>query len=167
MADFLPIFERMIVNEGGYSLHKVDGDRGGMTYGGIARNANPGWSGWEQIDNEETPSAESVRAFYRAKYWTPVCGDELHQDVARMIFDFGVNAGVKTAVIVAQAVVGQTPDGVMGSKTLAALKAVDPSLFVAQYSLAKVARYAAIVNKDRSQGKFLLGWVNRALREVA
>ena len=29
MADFLPAFERMLVNEGGYRLVKVAGDNGG------------------------------------------------------------------------------------------------------------------------------------------
>ena len=31
MADFLPAFERMLVNEGGYRLVKVAGDNGGLT----------------------------------------------------------------------------------------------------------------------------------------
>lgn len=42
MADFNPAFEAMIKDEGGYVLHNVEGDRGGMTYAGIARNMNPG-----------------------------------------------------------------------------------------------------------------------------
>ena len=46
MADFLPAYEAMIRNEGGYVLHDVPGDRGGMTYAGIARNMNPQWPGW-------------------------------------------------------------------------------------------------------------------------
>ena len=41
MADFLPAFEQMIRDEGGYTLHTIPGDRGGQTYAGIARNFNP------------------------------------------------------------------------------------------------------------------------------
>lgn len=167
MADFLPAFERMIVNEGGYVLHEVEGDRGGMTYAGIARNAHPGWSGWEALDQGGTPSADQVRAFYRAKFWAPLYADELSQAVATTLFDFSVNAGSRTAIILAQAVVGATPDGQVGPKTLAALEAVDPDLFVARYALAKLARYEQIVRRDRSQGKFLLGWLSRTLKGAA
>lgn len=46
MADFLQAYESMIRNEGGYTLHTVAGDRGGMTYAGIARNFHPNWPGW-------------------------------------------------------------------------------------------------------------------------
>ena len=45
MADFLPAYEAMIRNEGGYVLHDVPGDRGGQTYAGIARNMNLRWPG--------------------------------------------------------------------------------------------------------------------------
>jgi len=35
--------------------------------------------------------------------------------------------------------------------------------FVASYALAKIRRYSDICNRDRSQSKFLLGWINRSL----
>jgi len=35
---------------------------------------------------------------------------------------------------------------------------------VAYYALAKIARYRDIVTRDRSQMKFLLGWLNRTLK---
>jgi lysozyme family protein len=51
MADFLPAFERMIRDEGGYKLVNVAGDRGGQTYAGIARKMNPDWAGM----SDDTP----------------------------------------------------------------------------------------------------------------
>lgn len=168
MADFIPAFERMIRNEGGYVLHTVKGDRGGMTYAGIARKSWPNWTGWNALDNGEEPPAEMVRRFYLAYFWTPMHGSGINsQRVAQTLFDFAVNAGVRTASVLAQTVAGVTPDGVVGVKTLAALNAMDEDKFVLAFSLAKLARYAQIVNRDRSQGKFLLGWVNRTLREAA
>lgn len=168
MTDFLQAFERMIVNEGGYTLHTVPGDRGGMTYAGIARNRWPNWPGWQSIDAGDTPPAEMVRGFYRANFWTAMRLEEVEsQDVARTLFDFGVNAGTGTAIKLAQIVAGSTPDGKIGPKTLAAINACDADLFMARYSLAKLARYEQIVSKDRSQGKFLLGWVRRVLKEAA
>jgi hypothetical protein len=34
------------------------------------------------------------------------------------------------------------------------------------YALAKIARYRDIVRKDKTQIKFLLGWINRTLEGV-
>lgn len=170
MADFIPVFERMIRNEGGYKLHTVAGDRGGMTYAGIARNMNPDWPGWVFIDRGEIPPTTMVRDFYLAGYWRPIHGDELLQDVAQTIFDFAVNTSAPgrptVAVKLAQIVVGSTPDGAVGPNTLAALQSADPQWFKATYALAKIARYRDIVSKDKSQMKFLLGWINRTLREA-
>jgi lysozyme family protein len=166
VADFVPAFEAMIKDEGGYVLHNVEGDRGGMTYAGIARNMNPGWSGWGNIDRQEPVPAQLVRDFYRQNYWTPIRGDEInHQAVAQTIFNFHVNAG-GVAIKLAQLVVGSTPDGAMGAKTVAALNAMDPGRFVMAYALAKIARYRDIVSKDKTQIKFLLGWINRTLSGV-
>ena len=168
MAEFLPAFERMIVNEGGYVLHTVKDDRGGATYAGIARAFHPNWPGWRVIDQGETPPADMVRQFYRSNFWHPLRLDEVeHQDVAGNIFDFGVNAGLSTAAKLAQLVAGTTPDGKIGSKTIAALNAIDPDLFVARYALAKIARYRDIVVKNRTQQRFLVGWLNRALKEAS
>lgn len=168
MADFLPAYERMLLNEGGYKLHTVQGDRGGMTYAGIARKRWPQWQGWEFIDHGDTPPADMVRAFYRDNFWTPVRGDDIKdQAIASSLFDFAVNAGVATAVKMAQIVVGTTPDGKVGAKTLAALNALETNYFRAAYGLAKVARYEQVVTKDRSQQKFLLGWIRRTLKEAA
>lgn len=166
MADFLPAFEAMIRNEGGYVLHDVPGDRGGMTYAGIARNMNPQWPGWALIDAKQDVPAPLVREFYKANYWNPIKGDQLtSQVIAQTIFDFHVNAGA-VARKLAQLVVGATPDGSIGDKTVAALNAYDESKFVMAYALAKIARYRDIVNRDRTQAKFLLGWINRTLQGV-
>lgn len=167
MADFLPAYEAMIRNEGGYVLHDVPGDRGGMTYAGIARNMNPQWPGWTLIDAKQDVPAALVREFYKINYWAPIRGDELqNQATAQAIFDFHVNAGA-VARKLAQLVVGATPDGAIGPKTVAALNAYDADKFVLAYALAKIARYRDIVTRDRTQGKFLLGWINRTLQGLA
>jgi len=168
MADFLPAFETMLRNEGGYKLHTVKGDRGGMTYAGIARKMNPNGPGWNYLDAGRGPGAEGGRLFYMESYWFPIQGNEItHQAVAQTLFDFAVNAGTKTAIKLAQVVVCTTPDGSLGNKTLAALNAYDPEKFLLAYTLAKIARYRDIVRRDRTQIKFLLGWLNRALEGVA
>lgn len=170
MADFLPAFEKMIQNEGGYKLHTVAGDRGGQTYAGIARNMHQYWQGWALIDRGQMDGelTAMVREFYRARFWDAIRGDEITDQVtAESLFDFAVNAGQGTAVKLAQLVVGATPDGALGPKTLAALNGMTGEEFRKSYALAKIARYAQICNKDRTQSKFLLGWVNRTIKALA
>lgn len=171
MADFMPAFERMIQNEGGFKLVNVPADRGGQTYAGIARNYHPGWPGWRLIDGGDlqNPSLSSlVVDFYRTRFWDRLAGDRIEsQMVAESIFDFGVNAGFATAAKLAQIVVGALPDGSIGPVTLEKLNAMDGAQFALKYALAKIARYAEICNKDRNQSRFLLGWINRTMKELA
>ncbi len=168
MADFIPAFEAALRNEGGFQLTTTAGDRGGMTYAGISRRSFPGWSGWGAVDRGAQPAPEAVRSHYWANFWAPLHLNEVQdQAVARSLFDFGINAGAKTSTRLAQAVLGVTPDGVLGPKTLAALNAMPPAQFLPLFALAKIARYRDIVARDRSQLKFLVGWINRTLTEAS
>jgi len=165
LANFEQAYDKMMEDEGGYVLHEVKGDRGGQTYAGIARKMHPKWEGWQHIDYEETPPTQLVRDFYKANFWDKIKGDDLTHDViASSIFNFAVNAGVSVAVKLAQIVAKTAPDGVIGAKTISTLNGMSEELFIAHYALAKIARYRDIVQRDRSQIKFLLGWINRALR---
>ena len=171
MAEFKPAFEKMIRNEGGYILHQISGDKGGQTYAGIARNYHPNWPGWRFLDAGDLDDPEltaQVRDFYKNNFWDKIkCSQIEKQAVAETLFDFATNAGYRTAAKLAQLVVDTTPDGIIGAKTLSQLNQVEEYDFNLRYALAKIARYAQIVNQDRSQNKFLLGWINRTLKGVA
>ena len=170
MAEINPAFEKMIRNEGGFILHEVPGDRGGKTYAGIAYNFHPSWEGWVALENNSNDPkiTQMVRDFYKEKYWDRVKGDDLNsQEVAESIFDFAVNAGVRTASKLAQLVVNVTPDGIIGNITTKKLNEINTELFISNYALAKIARYANIVSRNSSQRKFLLGWINRTLEGLA
>ncbi len=177
MAEFEPIFEKVIDIEGGYHLHTVPGDRGGMTYAGISRIYHPAWAGWKKIDagNFDAELTRLVRDFYREEFWQQLKGDEIgSQQAAYHIFAFAVNADIPPAVRIVQQIVGTTPDGVLGDKTLRALNAAvqdtkDETSFVLLYSLMKIFRYKNICLHDKrrkkdkleSNLKFLCGWINR------
>ena len=166
MADFEQAFQKVLKNEGGFVLHHVQNDKGQLTYAGIARAFWPSWDGWSIIDAGGEPPADMVRAFFRANFWDNIRGDQLaHQAIAESIFDFHVNTG-RPARVLAQLVAGVTPDGSFGPATLQALNAYDPEKFVMAYALAKIARYRDIVTRDRTQMKFLLGWINRTLKDA-
>jgi len=165
MADFNPAFEKMLKDEGGFQLTDIPGDRGGQTYAGIARKPNPGWAGWQFIDRKDFGSATPlVREFYKSNFWDRVRGDDItNQAIAETIFNFAVNTGVGVASKLAQLIVGTTPDGAIGAKTLERLNICTAEKFLPAYTLAKIQRYVNICMKDRSQSKFLLGWTRRAL----
>jgi lysozyme family protein len=171
MADFKQAFERTMHNEGGYKLHTVKGDRGGQTFAGISRRFHPDWSGWRHIDYGDLSNPELtglVMRFYQEEFWERINGEAMQgQGVAETIYDFAVNAGPIVAIKLAQVVVGTTPDGIVGPETSSRLNQSDSELFHLKYALAKVARYAAICNKDPVQKTFLLGWINRTLKELS
>lgn len=171
MAEFEAAFNRTLQNEGGYVLHDIPQDRGGMTYAGIARNYHGAWKGWDWIDRgqrDHIQLTEMVQDFYRKNFWNPIQGEAINaQDIAESLYDFAVNAGVRTAVKLAQLVVEASPDGVVGPRTLEKLNAVESESFILRYALAKVTRYAAICNRTSSQKKFLLGWINRTLEGLS
>lgn len=177
MANFDTAFDDMILAEGGYVLHTVAGDTGGMTYAGIARNPNPHWPGWAHIDRGDTPPTALVRDFYRVGYWVPILGDAIDsQAVATSLFKFAVNTSTPgkptVAVKVAQLAARVAPDGAFGPKTLAAVNAMDAELFLARFTLAQIARYAEICSRDKAPinwgrstaRKFQHGWTLRALK---
>jgi lysozyme family protein len=170
MADFDLAFETTMKNEGGYLLHQVGNDRGGMTFAGISRKFWPDWPGWVFLDRGEWAEElePMAKQFYRENFWQKIRGDEIRsQAVADSIYDFAVNSGVGTAVKVAQRILGIKDDGLVGRQTLNAITLwADPDKFLLRYALAKIDRYADICSHDPGQKQFLLGWVNRSLAGV-
>ena len=165
MANFEIAFEKTLLAEGGYQHTRVANDHGSETYAGISRRANPDWAGWKFLENGSTPPTDMVREIYRTNYWNKVGGNQItDQSIAETLYDFAVNAGVATASKLAQTVAGVTPDGVIGPKSIAAINGTYPTFFNLAYFVAKIKRYEQIVSKDRSQSKFLLGWVRRSLK---
>ena len=174
MADFEKAFELVLKNEGGY-VNDPD-DAGGETYKGVARNRNANWAGWINVDllkqrggfpqnlEQDIDLQILIKDLYAVKYWHTVRGDQIeNQDIATSIFDFGVNAGPATSSRMAQLSCGATVDGVIGDKTLEKLNQIEPELFLAQFKLAKIARYIHICKKNHKYKKFLLGWTTRTL----
>jgi lysozyme family protein len=167
MADFDPAFQKVLHDEGGFKLTNIPGDRGGMTYAGIARNSNPDWPGWNLVDHQEFGEVltDMVRKFYKSSYWDRIRGDDItNQSIAENIFNFAVNTGIGVAAKLAQLIVGTAPDGAIGPATIEKLNTVDSEAFKKAYALAKIARYADICNRNKTQTKFLLGWIQRTLR---
>lgn len=155
MANFNLAIEKTLAHEGGY-VNDPD-DAGGETNFGISKSSFPS----EDIRNLTIDRAKHL---YKVNFWDRILAENItHQEIAEIIFDYAVNAGVQTAVMCAQLTVGVKADGIFGNGTLAAVNDADVELFVALYKLEKVKHYTAIVKKNPKQIKFYVGWISRAI----
>lgn len=164
MADFMPAFDKTVRRWERFELTDAAGDYGRQTYAGISRRFWGGWPGWELIDGLSEVPESLVVEFYRANFWDAIEGDALrYQDVAEIIFDWAVNAGLQSAVRVTLDVLG-LPPGLGMSGALRELNNLSsPRLFVCEYALRRVAHRVKVIGRDPTQAKFIRGWLNRDL----
>lgn len=174
MADFNLAFIHTMEAEGDY-VNDPD-DSGGETYMGVARTKNPHWPGWpiiddlknrndfpECLDNDEQVQLH-VKSIYAERYWDVIKGNDIEdQKIAESIFDFAVNAGPGTSAKLAQIAVGAIADGIIGRNSLAKINGTDKSVFMSEFTLAKIQRYVEICDGNSNNRKFFYGWIKRAL----
>ena len=176
MANFKQALTLLYVNEGRYA--NDPDDTGGETYMGVARNFWPKWEGWVIIDNykknalfpsildRDQPLQKMVERFYRFNFWDKMVGDDIvNQDVAFSIFDFGVNGGITTSIILAQRVIKVQDDGAMGPKSIQSLNSFNPDLFFPFFKLEKVKYYIDCVKRKPTNEKFLFNWISRTMKQ--
>ena len=124
---------------------KDKSDKGGETLFGISRNAHPDWKMWKKVDaaaalyprgslgfkraveSDKSIFMSAARIFY-ADYYMPVRGDQTLQEVAMVMYDLAVHAGIKRSVKIAQRAINNVTtgkklldDGKLGNLTLKAL----------------------------------------------
>jgi lysozyme family protein len=123
----------VLKHEGGYVNNPKD--PGGMTNLGCTKAV------WEEhcghpVDEKAmralTPA--DVSPLYRRKYWDKIKGDELPSGVDYVVFDAAINSGTGRAAKWLQACVNVEPDGGIGPKTLAAVKAFNSKQLIQDYS---------------------------------
>lgn len=121
-GNFEACLRHVLKHEGGYVNHPKD--PGGATNKGITiavfrkfvkRNGT--------IEDLKRITDEQVAKVYRSQYWNRVRGDDLPAGLDLAVFDFAVNSGPVRATKYLQAIIGATADGVIGPKTLEAVRA--------------------------------------------
>lgn len=172
---FEQAFEQLVNIEGGY----VDdpADRGGKTKYGITEAVARahGYTGAMR----DMP-LEVAAAIYRARYWDSLQLDAVEdwcQPLAWELFDTGVNTGVGVAGTFLQRALNAlnreqkdypdvTVDGLVGPMTLQALRRFlakrgpeGEDVLLAALNALQGARYIAIAEADRSQERFVYGWL--------
>ncbi len=174
MAEFKISLQKTLNQEGGYS--NDPDDSGKETYKGISRESHNNWSGWTIIDRYKAKSGfpsildkdvelqKQVELFYLYEFWLPLKADQIqNQTTAESIFDFAVNAGIKTSVQLVQSIVGTKADGIIGEKTLQKLNSLDFGYFQPAFTVAKISHYISTIQKRPTNKKFLYGWIIRTL----
>lgn len=146
----------VLEHEGGYVNHPQD--PGGMTNLGVTKRVWEAWVGKTVSEADMralTPAM--VAPMYRKQYWDAVKGDELPPGLDYLMFDFAVNAGASRAIRTMQRAIGATPDGVIGPRTMAAVKAADPDDLIDKFSAEKEAFYRSLP----TFATFGRGWLRR------
>ena len=166
MERFERIFDYLLRVEGGYSNDK--NDKGGKTKFGITEEEarDFGYKGDMQDLTKDFAKNIYLKKYYLGNKLDKVVNDK----VALSICDWAVNSG-RNGTKNAQIAVNQLTnanldvDGIIGNKTLDALNAVDPEKFLEVYHNLQRIYYKGKVEVDRTQEKFLTGWLNRVQRK--
>jgi lysozyme family protein len=167
MADFKTAFLFTLQHEDSTRSGKVTVDAGGRTRFGIAEKFHPDLPEEFFTRPAEDALAEAEKIEER-EYWNAMRLAEVeNQNVANKLFDMSVNMGLRQAAVYAQRAAnsqGQqlTEDGVIGSRTLAAINAIDPQTFYGLLCQFSAAHYRHIATNNPCQAVNLAGWLKRA-----
>ena len=166
MDRFERIFDYLLRVEGGYS--NDENDKGGKTKYGIIEEEARKYGYKEDMQDLTKDFAKNI---YLKKYYLGNKLDKAINDkVALSICDWAVNSG-RNGTKNAQIAINQLTnanldvDGIIGNKTLEALNSVDPEKFLEVYHNLQRIYYKGKVEADRTQEKFLTGWLNRVQRK--
>ena len=165
--------------EGGDTYTYHPSDHGGATKYGITQNTLSDYRGY-QVTVEEVQSLTkgTARNIYKKMYIKDP-GFELIQNERLKVFliDFGVNSGPTTAIRSLQFCVGTIIDGVIGSKTLAAIDEMTSEETYRRMVASRVRLYMGLalnepeirqfmIDHPRAQIWNLRGWMNRLMEFV-
>lgn len=158
--NFDKAFDRLIGHEGGYSIDRKDpgnwtGGKVGVgkllgTKYGIAANTYP------NLDIKNLTLAQA-KAIYKKDWWDKLGADQLHPSIAFQLWDFAINAGKSRAIQELQQVANVTSDGIIGSKTIAAVNAMNVNDVLLLLASERLKFYTSL-STWATYGK---GWTNR------
>ena len=151
--DFEKAFRFLLKWEGGY-VNDPD-DPGGETKFGLSKRAFP------DLDIKNL-TEDDAKEIYFKHYWIPLKCHKLDWPLNIVLFDTGVNLGIKRASKLLQEAINSfgyrlVVDGIIGPKTLKYAKMIDPSKLALRLIRERVKYYSHLNHLD----KFKNGWINR------
>ena len=171
MANFELEISELLKAEGGYSNDPKD--KGGETNYGITikKAREHGYQG----EMKDLP-LDFAKKIYKDDYWDTLNLNQVNdQKLAGVLFNFGVNCGIRTACKTLQRTLNLLNrdniswfdtiiDGIMGLKTMSiinSISAIDVNYVTKVVIGLQFERYVQIVESDVTQEKFFRGWINR------
>lgn len=157
ITDFDGAFARLMESEGGYSNRDPAADPGGETNHGITLKVARAWG---YLGPMKDLPLDTARQIAKAYYWTPNRCDQLPPAIAFHVFDTAYNGGA--AVRWLQQAAGVTADGIIGAKTIAAVRDANPAALVMAFNALRLNYLANLKNwPDNARG-----WVRRIIRNM-
>jgi len=157
MLNFDDAFARLMVNEGGYANRDAASDPGGETMWGVTKAVARAW-GYEG-EMKALPQ-DTAKQIARANYWTPYGCDQLPPAIAFHVFDTAYHGGMPVRWL--QSCVGSTSDGIIGPKTIQAVRSANSAELVMQFTRKRMAYLRGLKNWSQNAG----GWVDRLMRNM-
>jgi lysozyme family protein len=145
-------------------------DHGGPTCRGLTLTLFRAWKRRPEATAEELSriTRDDVMACFRECFWEPYgYGRVADPIVATKLLDTTVNLGPARAHRIAQLAASRCGhhlliDGVLGSKSLAALNASEPRPLLRVWCSEQREYYLRLISADPTQARFRAGWLRRA-----
>jgi lysozyme family protein len=154
---------KILKEEGGYV--NDPSDSGGATNRGITQATYDLYRDSKDLERRHVRFARMTEtAEIYEQFWNRCGADKLPAGLNLSVFDFSVNAGPRRGVATLQHIVGTTPDGIIGSKTLAAVRRRDTRKLISEYAEARRDFYNSLASRRTKDKKFLRGWLLRTNR---
>jgi lysozyme family protein len=175
-ARFEEVIERVLRHEdaqfdpclptGGGRLVSHPEDPGGWTRLGVTLATLRRHRNDPTLDPSELEklSLAEIYNIYYLHFWLPVRADELPRGLDYAVFDCAVNSGPRRAAMLLQETLGEAAgkaDGVIGPRTIAAVRASETRDLISEFSLRRLAFLARLPNA----AAFGRGW-RRRVEEV-
>lgn len=168
MSNYDQMFDLVAGHEGGFTDNPADPGNwtGGATGAGICRGTNFGISAAAYPDLDiATLTFDDAKALYRRNYWDHIAGDQLPAAIALLAFDAAINNGTGHAVRWLQQAAHVAQDGVIGPKTLDAIRQFAArSDGIAELSAEYLAQRLTFMTSLPTWKTFGLGWARRLCR---
>lgn len=164
MADVMKLVPFILKWEGGFVDDPDDlggATNRGVTIGTYATYCKKKGYPAPTVERLKNLSEKDWAEILKTMYWDRWKADDIKsQSVANILVDWVWASGVN-GIKIPQQVLGVTVDGIVGTKTLAALNARNPKELFEEIKEARVQFIEDICRKRPANNKFKKGWLNR------